>query len=391
MNYSKRLHDIIGDGSDGWDLFTKARRLKAAGRPIVELTVGQHDISTDPKILESMYHSATGGHTGYAALPGTDSLRDAVARRIESQTGVPTSRGNVLITPGGQAALFAAHMAALDPGDATLFIDPYYATYPGTIRAASGIPRPVPAHAKNGFQPDPADVDAAAPGARALLVNSPNNPTGAIYGPEVQNSIAEVARKHGLWIISDEVYESQIWSGSHRSMRAVDGMADHTLIVSSMSKTFAMTGSRIGWLVGPEDVISRAADLSTHTTYGVPGFIQDAAEYALGLGPEFEAKLSEPFRRRQRIALDLLASQNTITAVPSDGTMYVMLDIRATGLSGEAFAHALLDNCDIAVMPGESFGAQAAGHVRVAMTVADHVFEPSMRNLITFANGLAHA
>jgi arginine:pyruvate transaminase len=391
MDVSKRLRGIIGDGSDGWDLFLKARRLKAAGKPVIELTVGQHDIATDPLILDAMNRSARAGHTGYAALPGTDSLRDAVARRVESHTGVPTTRANVLITPGGQSALFVAHMAALDPGDTTLFIDPYYATYPGTIRAASGVPRAVPAFADNGFQPDPADIDAAAPGARALLINSPNNPTGAIYDPDTQDGIAGVAKKHGLWLISDEVYESQIWTGTHRSMRTLKGMADQTFVVSSMSKTFAMTGSRIGWLVGPEHAIARAADLSTQTTYGVPGFIQDAAEFALGLGADFEAKLAEPFRRRQRIALELLSQQNVLSAVPSDGTMYVMLDIRATGLTGEAFAHALLDSCNIAVMPGESFGAQAAGHVRVAMTIADELFATSMSTLIDFANGLAHA
>ena len=390
MKLSDRITQIIGDGSDGWELFSKARAMKADGLPVIELTVGQHDISTDPMILDEMHRAARAGHTGYAALPGTDELRDRVAARVQAQTGVPTTRANVLITPGGQAALFAAHMTALDPGDTALFIDPYYATYPGTIRAASAIPRAVAAHARHGFQPQRADIDAAADGARALLINSPNNPTGAVYSPQTMAGLAGAARDHDLWLISDEVYESQIWTGPHQSARALPGMAERTLVVSSMSKTYAMTGSRIGWLIGPEEAIANAADLTTHTTYGVAGFIQDAAYFALGLGAEFEAKLAEPFRRRQKIALDLLAGQNLIHTVPSEGTMYVMLDIRATGMTGEAFAHALLDTHHIAVMPGESFGAQAAGHIRVAMTVSDDVFAPSMQTLIQFAQEQAN-
>ena len=391
MKLSDRITNIIGDGSDGWEILVKAREMKAAGQPVVQLTVGEHDIPTDPLILDEMHRAARAGHVGYPALPGTRHLRERVAARVQSQTGVPTTWENVLITPGGQAALFSAMMTALDPGDTALFIDPYYATYPGTIRAASAIPRAIPAHAHHGFQPQRADIDAAAPGARALLINSPNNPTGAVYSADTHANIAAAARDHDLWVISDEVYESQIWTGTHLSPRALPDMAERTLVANSMSKTYAMTGSRIGWMIGPKDAIEMAADLATDTTYGVAGFIQEAAYFALGLGPEFEAKLAAPFRRRQQIALDLLAGQNLIHAVPSDGTMYIMLDIRATGLSGEEFAESLLEAHHIAVMPGESFGTAAAGHIRVAMTIDDDEFAAALNTLLTFAKDCAHA
>ena len=139
MKLSNRIEGLTGGGSDGWDIYRKSRAMVADGLDVVELTIGEHDRRTEPEILEAMHASALGGHTGYAALPGTDSLRDTVAARVAARTGVPTTRDNVVIVPGGQAGLFAAHVAACDPGDTALFIDPYYATYPGTIRGTGAI------------------------------------------------------------------------------------------------------------------------------------------------------------------------------------------------------------------------------------------------------------
>ncbi len=389
MELSRRITGLTGGGSDGWGLYFKARRMVAEGHDIVELTIGEHDIRTDPSILAAMDASARGGHTGYAMIPGTDSLREAVAERVSARTGVPTTPDNILITPGGQAALFAAHMAVLDDGDAALFCDPYYATYPGTIRAAGGVPVAVPTRPEENFQPRPEDIAARAKGARALLINTPNNPTGAVYSRPTLEGIAKTCRAHGLWLISDEVYDTQVWEGEHLSPRALPGMAERTLVVGSMSKSHAMTGSRLGWLVGPEEAIAHLITLATHTTYGVPGFIQDAAVFALNQGETLEEKIAAPFRRRRKLAARVLAEQNAVRAVPSQGAMYLMLDIRATGLSGEDFAEALLARERIAVMPGESFGRSAAGHVRVAMTVEDDRLAEALERLCRLAGELA--
>ena len=390
MRPSNRIAAITGQGSDGWEIFILARAMIEAGRDVIELTVGQHDISTDPAILEAMYASAQAGNTGYADLPGSNVLRDQVARHVQASTGVPSSRDNVLITPGAQFALFAGLMATLDPGNRALYIDPYYATYPGTIRAAGGVDVAVPAHAANNFQPAVADLEREAGQARALLINSPNNPTGVVYSEQTMHAIADLCLRHDLWLLSDEVYEAQIWRGAHLSPRALDGMAERTLVISSMSKSYAMTGSRVGWLVGPPDLIAQAIDLATHTTYGVSGFLQDAALFALRQDPAFVRRLAAPFERRLAIANDLLARQNTIRAVPAAATMYVMLDIRATGMSGTAFAHALLDQRSVAVMPGESFGQEAAGHIRVAMTVEDARFAHAFAAILDFAQEHFH-
>ncbi|KPP89393.1 MAG: arginine:pyruvate transaminase [Rhodobacteraceae bacterium HLUCCA08] len=389
MRVSTRISTLTGGGSDGWDLFYKARRMKRAGIAVTELTIGEHDIRTAQDILDAAHASARGGHTGYAEVPGVHALRDSVAARIAARTGVPTGRDNILITPGGQAGLFAAHHATCDEGDRALFIDPYYATYPGTIRGVGAEPVPVPARPDHGFQPQAGDIARLAPGARSLLINSPNNPTGAVYSRATLDGIAGVCRDHDLWLISDEVYDTQVWQGQHLSPRALPGMVERTLVIGSMSKSHAMTGSRVGWVCGPDAVIAHLITLATHTTYGVPGYIQDAARYALELGDGPVEQVAAPFRRRRAIAEDLLARQNVVRHSPADGAMYVLLDIRATGLSGEDFADRLLEAHHVAVMPGESFGRAAAGHVRVALTVEDSRFRAALATLLAFAAALA--
>jgi arginine:pyruvate transaminase len=372
-------------GDDGWGLFYKARQMIRQGIAVTELTIGEHDIRTAPPVLEAMHKSAMGGHTGYAVVPGTDALRARVAARVTERTGVPTTPQNVLITPGGQSALFAAHMAVIDPGETALFIDPYYATYPGTLRAAGAVAHPIRARAENGFEPNASDIAVAAPGARSLLINSPNNPTGAVYSAQCLSGIAGVVRANDLWLISDEVYDIQVWDGSHLSPRALPEMAERTLVVGSMSKSHAMTGSRCGWLIGPDWLIARLIDLATVTTYGVPGYIQDAAAFALDQGPDLENAIAAPFRRRRAIAKRILDGQNAVVMQASKGAMYIMLDIRRTGLTSMAFADALLDEEHIAVMPGESFGASAQGFLRIAMTVDDASFEDALKRLVAFA------
>ena len=386
MDLSKRITGLTGDGDDGWGIFIKARRMKAAGKPVLELTIGEHDDRTEQIILDKMHAAASGGHTGYAMVPGTDALRETVAKRIEERTGVRTTPANIMITPGGQSALFASHAAVCDHGDTAMYIDPYYATYPGTIRGVGAVPLPVQARSRNDFQPDIADLEAAiTPGVKSLMINSPNNPTGVVYSRDTLEGLADFAKKHDLWLISDEVYDTQIWEGEHISPRALPDMKERTLVIGSMSKSHAMTGSRIGWVCGPEAVVANLITLATHTTYGVAGFIQDAAKFALEQGEGFEEKVAAPFRRRREIAKSLLEGQNSVKLIPAGGAMYLMLDIRATGLSGEDFAEDLLEQELIAVMPGESFGAASAGHIRLAMTIPDDQFKDAFARLIKFA------
>ena len=220
MQASQRITSILGGGSDGWELFNKARAMMAAGTDVIELTIGEHDIRTAAPILQDMHRSALAGNTGYASIPGVPALRDAIAQRVTDRTGVPTTRDNVMITPGGQSALYASHFAVCDPGDRALFIDPFYATYPGTLRGVSAKPVRIEARADNAFQPRAADISAQARGAKSLLINSPNNPTGVVYTRQTLEGIAAVCQEHDLWLISDEVYDTQLRTGAHLIPRA---------------------------------------------------------------------------------------------------------------------------------------------------------------------------
>ena len=254
MKLSKRITGINSGGSDGWEVFYRARQMIADGTPVLELTQGEHDIGTSAAIIAAMNASAMAGKTGYSPVQGASDLRRAVADRIQSRTGVATTPDNILITPGGQAGLFASHYAVINDGDTALFIDPYYATYPGTLRSVGAIAKPVVTKAVDYFAPQESALDAAAKGATSLLINSPNNPTGVIYNHDTMMGIARVCTDHDLWLISDEVYDTQIWEGEHISPRALPDMADRTMVVGSMSKSHAMTGSRVGWVCGPFSV-----------------------------------------------------------------------------------------------------------------------------------------
>ena len=389
MRLANRIAHITGGGDDGWEIYYRTRALEQAGEAVVNLTIGEHDVKTDRAILDAMHGSMVAGNTGYAFGPGHRALRAAVAARFTARTGAPTTWENIVITPGGQAALFATHMALLDTGDRGLFCDPYYATYPGTIRATGAEAVPVPTRPEAGFHPEAAAIAAHAAGARTLLINTPNNPTGTVYSRATLEEVARAVTEHDLWLISDEVYDSQVWNGAHVSPRALPGMADRTITVGSMSKSHAMTGSRLGWIVAPVPVAEAVTTLATSTTYGVPPFVQDAALFALRQGDAFEDRIAAPFRRRRQITLDRLTGAHRVRPIPAEGAMYVMLDIRATGLSGEAFALRLLEEERIAVMPGESFGRAAAGHVRIAMTVEDAAFADALTRLAAFADRIA--
>ncbi|MEL6600273.1 MAG: aminotransferase class I/II-fold pyridoxal phosphate-dependent enzyme [Pseudomonadota bacterium] len=371
MKLSDRITRIPDPEGNAWALFDRAREMQAQGINVTMLSIGDHDERTPDLLLNRMYNAARAGNTGYAPLMGSADLRQAIAERVSRTTGSPTAPRQVAVTPGGQMALFNAFLAVLDPGDHAVIVDPYYATYPLTVRAAGGVPVTARADPDRGFQIDLDSLAAAADGARALLINSPNNPTGAVYSRQTLEGIAEIVRTNDLWLISDEVYDSQVWDGHHLSPRALPGLAERTILIGSLSKSHRMTGSRVGWLVGPDALVDALPDLAVASTYGIPGFIQEAALHALRHGQEVEADVHATYARRRNLAIAALAGANRIRLSPPQGAMYVMLDIRATGCTAQDFARELLEEDHIAVMPGDGFGRSARGHLRIALTVED--------------------
>ena len=255
-------------------------------------------------------------------------LREAMARASTRCTGVETTAAQVIVTPGGQLALYAAVQGTLDTGDHAIVVAPYYATYPGTFRAAEADFTVVEAEATDGFQPRAEAIEAALkPNTRAILINTPNNPTGAIYSRESLEAIARLCVEHDLWLLSDEVYWT-LGGGHHVSPRALPGMAERTLVINSMSKSHGMTGWRIGWLTGPESMITLLISLNLVTTYGLTDFVQQAAAEALE--NDYGVKqIADTYNGRRKVFLDAVRGLNDITVRGSEGGMYVMLDISA--------------------------------------------------------------
>lgn len=382
---SSRISGIVPSGKDGWEVHFTAYQRKQAGEAITMLSVGDHDFDTPEQTVEACVQAVRSGHHHYTPLPGMPRLRAAMAAVSTECTGVETAAENVLATPGGQSALFAAVIATLDAGGHAVVVAPYYATYPGTFRAAGAGFTVVETRAENGFQPDAAAIERAIdPNTRAILINTPNNPTGAIYTRESLAALAEICVRRDLWLLSDEVYWSITGGRQHLSPRALAGMSERTLVINSMSKSHGMTGWRIGWLTGPKSIISRLIDLNLVTTYGLPDFTSRAAIEALENRYGVD-DIAARYAERRAVFLKAIEGTNGFVVRGSQGGMYVMLDVSAVDPDCEAFAWKLLDTEKIAVMPGSSFGEAAKGHIRISLTQPDDILRDAGNRLKRFA------
>jgi arginine:pyruvate transaminase len=382
---SSRISGIVPSGKGGWEVHFAAIDRREAGEDIIVLSVGDHDFETPQETVEACVEALREGHHHYTQLPGMPRLRAAMAAVSTRSTGRPASAAQVIATPGGQSALYSAVQGVLDPGDHAVVVAPYYATYPGTFRAAGAGFTVVEAQSRDGFQPRAEAVEAAlVENTRAILINSPNNPTGAVYSRASLEGLADLCIRRDLWLLSDEVYWT-LGGGGHVSPRALPGMAERTLVINSMSKSHGMTGWRIGWLTGPEELIALLVSLNLVSTYGLSDFVSRAAIAALE--KDFGVReIAARYAARRRVFVDALRGLDGVTVRGSEGGMYVMLDISAIDPDDERFAWSLLDAEKVAVMPGSSFGEAARGHVRISLCQADAVLGEAAGRLRRFAS-----
>ncbi|WP_265518052.1 pyridoxal phosphate-dependent aminotransferase [Nitratireductor luteus] len=382
--HSKRITGITPSGKDGWEVHFAAMRKKLAGEPILMLSVGDHDFDTPEGTVEACVGAVRGGYHHYIQLPGLPRLREGLARLSTECTGVDTTPDEIIVTQGGQGALFAVCQGVLDPGDHAIMISPYYATYPGTVRAAGASFTEVDAQAENGFEPDIAAIEAAVrPNSRLLMINSPNNPTGAVYSRRTLEGIADICRRHDLWLLSDEVYWTIRADAEHVSPRALAGMKERTLVVNSLSKSHGMTGWRVGWLTGPAETVRYLTSLNLVSSYGLADFVSRAAIEAVEHGHGVR-EIAERYGRRRTAFLESITDLHGVKIRGSEGGMYVMLDISAIDPDCEAFAWRLLEDEQVAVMPGTSFGPSAAGHIRVSMCQTEETLREAAQRLRRF-------
>lgn len=389
MRLSSFVERIGGEGAAAWDIHTRAVERQGRGEDVIVLSVGDPDFDTPPAIVDAAVESLRQGRTHYMPIIGEPALRRAIAREHEHASGQLVGPENVAVLAGAQCALFCSALCVLDEGDEVIVPEPMYVTYEAVLRAAGARIVNVPLPASREFALDPAEIAAAVTSrTRAILVNSPHNPTGAMVTRRDWEAVAELCRRHDLWLLSDEVYAALTYDGEHVSPAGLPGMGERTVTISSLSKSHAMTGWRIGWAVAPRPLVPHLANLALCMLYGCPGFVQDAALAALEAGPAEVTRMRDIYRRRRDLVHRKLSQAGGLGChLPAAG-MFMMVDIRGTGLGAYAFCDGLLDAKGVAVLAGEAFGPSAAGHVRLSLGTPEPVLEEACDRIVAYARSL---
>lgn len=351
----------------------RARQLRAAGRPTISFGAGEPDFPTPPHIVEAAITAARDPRNHhYTPNAGLPELREAVAENTIEHSSAQISPSQVLITNGGKQAVYLGMAALLDPGDEVLVPTPYWVTYPEAAALSGGVPIPVPSDESNGFKVTIDQLEQATTTRTKLLIFvSPSNPTGAVYSPEEVRSIGRWAGQRGIWVLTDEIYQRLVYGGIRaESVASVPELEDRWLIVNGVAKMFAMTGWRVGWLVGPPDVITAANNHQSHLSSNVNNIAQRAALSGL-LGPnEPIEQMRLAFDRRRMVMHAELAKMAGVTSVEPEGAFYCFPGFAAHMKrfgSAMALASFLLDEADVAVVPGEAFGMDQFARLSYAL------------------------
>ena len=366
----------------------KAKALQAEGRPVISYAAGEPDFPTPAHIVEAALKAvADPKNHRYTPAAGLPELREAVAAKTLRDSGLEVGAGQVVVTNGGKQAVYQAFQVLLDDGDEVLVPTPYWTTYPEAIKLAGGRQVDVFAGSDQGYLVTVEQLEAArTERTRALLFVSPSNPTGAVYPPEQVKAIGEWALEHGIWVISDEIYQNLTYADDPEAappralsiVEAVPALAEQTILVNGVAKTYAMTGWRLGWMVGPADVIKGAANLQSHLSSNVSNISQRAAIAALTGPQDAVEEMRRAFDRRRRTIVAELSKIDGVTVPVPEGAFYVYPDV--SGLLGREWggvtpttslelADLMLEQADVAAVPGEAFGP--SGFLRFSYALGD--------------------
>ena len=360
----------------------KAKALKAAGRPVIGFGAGEPDFPTPGYIVEAAIAAALlpKWHR-YTPAGGLPELKEAITAKTLRDSGYAVTAAQVLVTNGGKQALYNTFAALLDPADEVILPAPYWTTYPESIRLAGGVPVAVMTDETSGYRATVAQLEAArTPRTKVLVFVSPSNPTGAVYSPAETKLIGEWALANGIWVVTDEIYEHLVYGDAEFSSMPVlvPGLADTCVIINGVAKTYAMTGWRVGWMIGPQDVIKAATNLQSHSTSNVANISQIAAVAALSgdLAAVDEMKIA--FDRRRKLITRMLDAIPGVTCPLPEGAFYVYPSVK--GLIGKTIrgkeitssadlADVILEEVEVAVVPGEAFGTP--GYLRLSYAIGD--------------------
>jgi aspartate aminotransferase len=360
----------------------KAKALKAAGRPVIGFGAGEPDFPTPDYIVEAAVTACrVPRFHKYTPAGGLPELRAAVAEKTARDSGHVVEASQVLITNGGKQAVYEAFAALLDPGDEVIVPTPYWTTYPESIRLAGGVPVDVVADETTGYRVSVEQLEAArTERTKVLLFVSPSNPTGAVYTPEQVTEIGRWAAEHGLWVVTDEIYEHLVYGDAEFTSMPVrvPELADRTLVLNGVAKTYAMTGWRVGWLIGPRDVVKAAANLQSHATSNVANVSQAAALAAVTGDLTAVAEMRTAFDRRRQTMVRMLNDIPGVVCPEPEGAFYAYPSVKALlgkEIRGQRpqtsveLAALILDEAEVALVPGEAFGTP--GYFRLSYALGD--------------------
>lgn len=379
-----RISRRIGSISESATLAVdaKAKALKAAGRPVIGFGAGEPDFPTPDYIVEAA-RRACGDPAMHRYTPasGLPALREAIAAKTVRDSGYEVDTSQVLVTNGGKQALYNAFAALLNPGDEALLPAPYWTTYPESIRLAGGVPVVIPTTEDTGYRVSIADLDqAVTPNTKLLVFVSPSNPTGAVYSPAEVAAIGRWAADKGIWVVTDEIYEHLVYGGARFASMPVEvpEIADTCVVVNGVAKTYAMTGWRVGWMIGPQDVIKAATNLQSHATSNVANVSQKAALAAVTGDLSAVEMMREAFNRRRLTIVEMLNAIPGVTCPVPEGAFYAYPSVRGVlgrDIRGHVpqtsteLAEVILDEVEVAVVPGEAFGTP--GYLRLSYALGD--------------------
>jgi aspartate aminotransferase len=371
---------------------TKAKALRAAGRPVIGFGAGEPDFPTPDYIVEAAQRAcAQPRFHKYTPAAGLPELREAVAAKTARDSSYQVSASQVLITNGGKHAVFQAFATLLDPGDEVLLPTPYWTTYPEAIALAGGVPVPVMTDERSGYRASAADLEAACTSRTKLLVFvSPSNPTGAVYPPEQIAEIGRWAAERGLWVVTDEIYEHLVYGEAVFASVPVmaPDIADRCVVLNGVAKTYAMTGWRVGWMIGPGDVIKAATNLQSHATSNVCNVAQAAALTAVSGDLSAVTRMRAAFDRRRLAMTTMLNEIPGVVCPLPEGAFYCYPSVKGVlgkevagtrPATSSELAEVILDHADVAVVPGEAFGTP--GYFRLSCALGDADLEEGITRL----------
>jgi len=363
--------------------------IAATMKEVISLGIGEPDFVTPQPILEAGVQSLRKGETHYTSNAGIMDVRQALTDHLEKQYGVSYDPGSELIlTVGVSEALYLATTALLDPGDEVIILTPCFVAYQAEVLLAGGVPVEVACRMENNFDLDPRDVEAAiTPRTKAILIGYPNNPTGAVANRENLLEVARLAEKYDLIVISDEIYDRLVYGVKHNCFPTLPGMKSRTILLGGFSKDYAMTGWRIGYVVGPAELIKGLLRVHQYTVMSAPTTAQMGALEALKNGEEYVCQMLAEYNRRRKLIVKGLNQIGLPTFEPF-GAFYAFPKVSVTGLDDETFAQRLLQEEKVAVVPGNAFGAGGAGFVRCSYATAYDKIEEALRRIEKFVNRL---